>query len=230
MSERFQDRMEAGQLLSEKLAHYANQSKVIVLGLPRGGVPVAFEVAKALHVPLDVFVVRKLGTPGRCELAMGAIASGGVRVLNEEVVKTLGIPMETIEAVTEEEKRELKRREMAYRGSEAEPRVRGKTVILIDDGIATGSTVRAAVRALVAQDLVRLVLAVPIVAAPTYRELQSEVDEIVALMMPRRFYGVGEWYEDFSQTSDAEVTDLLERAKSWTVSANVLNGSQSLPG
>jgi putative phosphoribosyl transferase len=230
MREKFQDRVQAGQLLSEKLAHYANQSKVIVLGLPRGGVPVAFEVAKALHVSLDVFVVRKLGTPGRCELAMGAIASGGVRVLNEEVVRTLGIRMETIEAVTEEEKRELKRREMAYRGSEAEPRVGGKTVILIDDGIATGSTVRAAVRALVAQDPVRLVLAVPIVAASTYRELQSEVDEIVVLMMPKRFFGVGEWYEDFSQTSDAEVTDLLERARSWTVSANVLNGSRSLPG
>jgi putative phosphoribosyl transferase len=217
MRDRFRDRMEAGQLLSEKLAHYANQSKVMVLGLPRGGVPVAFEVAKALHVPLDVFLVRKLGTPGRCELAMGAIATGGVRVLNEEVVKALGIPMETIEAVTEEEKQELKRRELAYRGSETEPRLCGKTVILVDDGIATGSTVRAAVRALIAQDLARLVLAVPIVAASTYNELREEVDEMVALMMPRRFYGVGEWYEDFSQTGDAEVTDLLERARSWTV-------------
>ncbi len=236
MREKFQDRTEAGQLLSEKLAHYASQSKVIVLGLPRGGVPVAFEVAKALHAPLDVFVVRKLGTPGRCELAMGAIATGGVRVLNEEVVKALRIPMETIEAVTEEEKRELKRRELAYRGSETEPKVRGETVILIDDGIATGSTVRAAVRALVAQNPARLVLAVPIVAASTYGELRGEVDEIVALMMPNRFYGVGEWYEDFSQTSDAEVTDLLERARSWTVCgkwkvwANVFNGSRSLPG
>jgi predicted phosphoribosyltransferase len=209
--------MEAGQLLSEKLAQYTNHSKVMVLGLPRGGVPVAFEVAKALHVPLDVFLVRKLGTPGRCELAMGAIATGGVRVLNEEVVKALGIPMETIEAVTEEEKQELKRRELAYRGSETEPRLCGKTVILVDDGIATGSTVRAAVRALIAQDLARLVLAVPIVAASTYNELRKEVDEMVALMMPRRFYGVGEWYEDFSQTGDAEVTDLLERARSWTV-------------
>jgi putative phosphoribosyl transferase len=217
MRDRFRDRMEAGQLLSEKLAHYTNQSKVMVLGLPRGGVPVAFEVAKALHVPLDVFLVRKLGTPGRCELAMGAIATGGVRVLNEEVVRALGIPMETIEAVTEEEKQELKRRELAYRGSETEPRLCGKTVILVDDGIATGSTVRAAVRALVAKDLARLVLAVPIVAASTYNELREEVDEMVALMMPRRFYGVGEWYEDFSQTGDAEVTDLLERARSWTV-------------
>jgi putative phosphoribosyl transferase len=178
---------------------------------------VAFEVARALHVPLDVFLVRKLGTPGRCELAMGAIATGGVRVLNEEVVKALGIPMETIEAVTEEEKQELKRRELAYRGSETETRLCGKTVILVDDGIATGSTVRAAVSALVAQDLARLVLAVPIVAASTYNKLREEVDEMVALVMPRRFYGVGEWYEDFSQTGDAEVTDLLERARSWTV-------------
>jgi putative phosphoribosyl transferase len=217
MKDKFQDRTEAGQLLSEKLAHYANQSKVIVLGLPRGGVPVAFEVAKALQAPLDVFLVRKLGTPGRCELAMGAIATGGVRVLNEEVVRTLGIPMETIEAVTKEEKQELKRRALAYRGSEAEPKVRGKTVILIDDGIATGSTVRAAVRALVAQDPARLVLAVPIVAASTHGELRGEVEEIVALMMPKRFSGVGEWYEDFSQTSDAEVTDLLQRGRSWTV-------------
>jgi putative phosphoribosyl transferase len=218
MRDKFQDRMEAGRLLSEKLGHYASQSKVIVLGLPRGGVPVAFEVAKALHVALDVFVVRKLGTPGRCELAMGAIATGGVRVLNEEVVRALGIPMGTIEAVTEEEKQELKRRELAYRGSEAEPKVRGKTVILIDDGIATGSTVRAAVRTLVTQDLARLVLAVPIVAASTYGELRREVDEIVTLTMPKRFYGVGEWYEDFSQTSDAEVTDLLQRSRSWTTS------------
>jgi putative phosphoribosyl transferase len=221
MRDKFQNRMEAGQLLSEKLGRYASHSKVIVLGLPRGGVPVAFEVAKALHAPLDVFVVRKLGTPGRCELAMGAIATGGLRVLNEGVVRALDIPMETIEAVTEVEKQELKRRELAYRGSEKELKVRGETVILIDDGIATGSTVRAAVRALVVQDPARLVLAVPIVAASTYAELRDEVDEIVALMMPKRFYGVGEWYEDFSQTSDAEVTDLLERARSWTACANV---------
>jgi putative phosphoribosyl transferase len=213
MRDKFQDRMGAGQLLAEKLAGYASQPEVIVLGLPRGGVPVAFEVAKALHAPLDVFVVRKLGTPGRCELAMGAIATGGVRVLNEEVVRALNISMETIEAATEKEKQELKRRELAYRGSETEPQVRGATVILIDDGIATGSTVRAAVRALVAQGPARLVLAVPIVAASTYSELRREVDEIVALLMPKRFYGVGEWYENFSQTSDAEVTDLLNRAK-----------------
>jgi putative phosphoribosyl transferase len=147
MREIFRNRIEAGQLLAGKLMRYANQPNVIVLGLPRGGVPVAFEVAKALRAPLDVFVVRKLGTPGNREVAMGAIAAGGVRVLNEEVVVGLGIPIEVIDAVTAEEKQELERRELAYRGSYAEPEVRGKTVILIDDGIATGSTVRAAVRA-----------------------------------------------------------------------------------
>jgi putative phosphoribosyl transferase len=151
MREIFRNRIEAGQLLAGKLMRYANQPNVIVLGLPRGGVAVAFEVAKALRAPLDVFVVRKLGTPGNREVAMGAIATGGVRVLNEEVVVGLGIPIEVIDAVTAEEKQELKRRELAYRGSYSEPEMRGKTVILIDDGIATGSTVRAAVCALNAQ-------------------------------------------------------------------------------
>ena len=221
MREIFRNRIEAGQLLAEKLTRYANQPNVIVLGLPRGGVPVAFGVAKALRVPLDVFVVRKLGTPGRRELAMGAIATGGVRVLNEEVVGGLGIPMDVIDAVTAEERQELKRRELAYRGSYSEPEVSGKTVILIDDGIATGSTMRAAVRALNAQHPARSIVAVPTVAGSTYRELRSEVDELVALMTPERFYGVGEWYQDFSQTSDADVTDLLERARSYSASPNV---------
>jgi putative phosphoribosyl transferase len=192
-----------------------------VLGLPRRGVPVAFEVAKAQRAPLDVFVVRKIGKPGRRELAMGAIATGGVRVLDEEVVGGLGIPIEMIDAVTEEEKQELKRRELAYRGSYSEPEVRGKTVILIDDGIATGSTARAAVSALKAQHPTRLIVAVPTVAGSTYSELRPEVDELVALLTQEPFYGVGEWYEDFSQTSDTEVSDLLERARSWTVSPNV---------
>jgi len=213
MRDIFRNRIEAGKLLAEKLMCYANQPNVIVLGLPRGGVPVAFEVAKALGVPLDVFVVRKLGTPGQPELAMGAIATGGVRVLNEEVVHRLGIPMEVIDAVTAEEKQELKRRELAYRGSYSEPELRGKTVILIDDGVATGSTMRAAVRALRAQHPARLVVAVPTIAGSTYVELRQEVNNLVALMTPERFYGVGQWYEDFNQTSDAEVTDLLERAK-----------------
>src|ERR1700675_5063834 len=201
------------------MMRYANQPNVIVLGLPRGGVPVAFEVAKALRAPLDVFVVRKLGTPGNREVAMGAI--GGVRVLNEEVVVGLGIPIEVIDAMTAEEKKKLKRRELAYRGSYSEPEVRGKTVILIDDGIATGSTVRAAVRALHAQHPARFIVAVPTAACSTYRELRPEVDELVALMTPEPFYGVGASYEDFSQMSDAEVTDLLERARSCTASPDV---------
>lgn len=211
----FRNRIEAGRLLAEKMARYANQPSVLVLGLPRGGVPVAFEVAKALRVPLDVFVVRKLGTPGRPELAMGAIATGGVRVLNQEVVGALRISAEKIDAVTVDETRELERRELAYRGSYSVPEVRGKTVILIDDGIATGSTVRAAVCALKAQHPARLIIAVPVAADSAYRELRPEVDEIVALMTPEKFYGVGEWYQDFSQTSDTQVTDLLRQAQSW---------------
>ena len=213
MRDIFRDRTEAGQLLAGELMQFANQPDVIVLGLPRGGVPVAFEVARALRAPLDVFVVRKLGTPGRRELAMGAIASGGVRVLNEEVVQGLGIPMEVIDAVSAEEEQELKRRELAYRGSYSEPEVRGKTVLLIDDGIATGSTIRAAIRALHAQHPARLIVGVPTAAASTCRELRPEVDDLVALMTPERFDGVGQWYEDFGQTSDAEVTELLQRAR-----------------
>lgn len=209
----FRDRTEAGQLLATELMQYANQPGVIVLALPRGGVPVAFEVAAALHAPLDVFVVRKLGTPGQRELAMGAIASGGVRVINEEVVERLNIPIEVIDAVSAEEDRELKRRELAYRGSYSEPEVRGKTVLLIDDGIATGSTIRAAIRALNSQHPARLVVAVPTAAASTCEELRPEVDDLVALMAPEFFYGVGQWYEDFRQTSDEEVTDLLQRAR-----------------
>jgi putative phosphoribosyl transferase len=221
MREIFRDRVEAGQLLAEKLTRYANQPNIIVLGLPRGGVPVAFEVAERLRAPLDVFVVRKLGTPGRRELAMGAIATGGIRVLNEEVVGGLGISMQIIDAVTESEKEELRRRELAYRGSYSEPEVSGKTVILVDDGIATGSTMRAAVRALKAQHPARLIVAVPTAAESAYCDLRPDVDELVALMTPELFYGVGEWYKDFSQTSDTEVSDLLERARSWTASPTV---------
>jgi predicted phosphoribosyltransferase len=209
----FRDRVEAGKLLADELAHLANQPNVIVLGLPRGGVPVAFEVAKLLHAPLDVFVVRKLGTPGQRELAMGAIASGGVRVLNEEVVRCLDIPKEVIDAVAEEEWQELRRRELAYRGSYSEPQVRGKTVILIDDGVATGSTMRAAIQALKAQKPAKLIVGVPTAATSTCHELRAEVDGFVALITPEPFYGVGQWYEDFGQTSDAEVTELLKRAR-----------------
>ena len=211
----FSDRTEAGRMLAAKFMRYANQPGVIVLGLPRGGVPVAFEVAKALRAPLDVFVVRKLGTPGQRELAMGAIATGGVRVLNREVIDALGIPIRVIDEVTAEEEQEQKRREQAYRGSYSEPTVTGKTVILIDDGVATGSTMRAAIRALNLQQPARLIVGVPTAAGSTYYELQSQVDEFVALMTPEPFYGVGQWYQDFSQTSDEEVTDLLERARTF---------------
>ena len=213
MNDIFRDRIEAGQLLAGELIHYANQPDVIVLGLPRGGVPVAFEVAMALRAPLDVFVVRKLGTPGQRELAMGAIATGGIRVLNEQVVQGLRIPMAVIDAVAAEERQELRRRELAYRGSYTEPEVRGKTVLLIDDGIATGSTMRAAIRALNSQLPARLVVAVPTAAASTVRELRPEVDDLVVLMEPETFYGVGQWYEDFRQTSDEEVTELLRARK-----------------
>ncbi|MCE0521812.1 MAG: phosphoribosyltransferase [Methylacidiphilales bacterium] len=205
----FQDRTEAGRLLAAKLMPYAKQPNVIVLGLPRGGVPVAFEVAEALRVPLDVFVVRKLGTPWQRELAMGAIATGGVRVLNDDVVDGLGIPREIIDEVTAEEERELKRRELAYRGGRSALEVNGKTVILIDDGVATGSTMLAAIRAIRAQKPARLVVAVPVIADSTYRELRTEADEFVALMRPEIFYGVGAWYRNFNQTSDAEIARLL---------------------
>ena len=214
----FQDRAEAGRLLAEELVRYATRRNVIVLALPRGGVPVAFEVALVLHAPLDVFVVRKLGTPGQPELAMGAIATGGIRVLNMPVIEGLGIPMTVIDQVTAVEEQELKRRELAYRGRPSEPTVSGRTVILIDDGVATGATMRAAIRALNAQRPERLIVAVPTAAASTYSELQSEVDEFVALMTPEPFFGVGTWYQDFSQTSDAEVSDLLARARAFATS------------
>jgi putative phosphoribosyl transferase len=212
MRNSFRDRVEAGRLLAAELSEYANREDVIVLGLPRGGVPVAYEVARKLKAPLDVFVVRKLGVPGYRELAMGAIATGGVRVLNEHIVQELGISQETIDAVAAEEERELRRRELAYRGHGASPEIAGKTVILVDDGIATGSTMRAAVQALRQQHPARLVVAVPTAAPSSCREIRHQVDEMIALMTPQEFCAVGQWYEDFSQTTDAEVTRLLEQA------------------
>jgi len=205
----FPDRADAGRQLAAKLAAYADRSDVLVLALPRGGVPVAFEVARALHAPLDVFLVRKLGVPGHRELAMGAIASGGVRVLNDEAVRALGIPEESINAVAAEEERELKRRERFYRGDRPGPAVRGRTVILIDDGLATGTTMRAAVAALRQQGPARIVVAVPVGARETCAELQAEADEIICARTPEPFCAVGYWYEDFSQTTDEQVRDLL---------------------
>jgi predicted phosphoribosyltransferase len=209
----YQDRREAGRYLAGKLARYANRPDVVVLALPRGGVPVAYEVARALNAPLDVFLVRKLGVPGHEEFAMGAIATGGVRILNQDVVSALKIGTDLLDALTAREQRELERRERAYRGDRAPPDVRGRTVILIDDGLATGSTMRAAVAALKEQDPARIVVAVPIATPETCDELRAEVDEVVCAVTPQPFYAVGLWYRDFSQTTDEEVRELLERAE-----------------
>ena len=208
----FRDRKEAGRLLADRLKAYAGREDVLVLALPRGGVPVAFEVARELDAPLDVFLVRKLGVPGHEELAMGAIAGGGVRVLNEDVVHYLRIPGGVIEFVAEAEQRELRRREHLYRGDRPTSAVRGRTLILVDDGIATGSTMRAAVKALKQQGPARIIVAVPVAPPSTCDELKSEADEVVCVFMPDQFDGVGRWYEDFSQTTDAEVRNLLEQA------------------
>ena len=209
---RFRDRSDAGRRLAEQLAEYADRADVRVLALPRGGVPVGWEVARALGAPLDVFLVRKLGIPGHEELAMGAIASGGVRVLNRQVVDTFSIPERTVAAVAATEQEELERREREYRAGRAAPDVRGRTVILVDDGLATGSTMRAAVAALRAQEPGELVVAVPVGAAETCSELAREVDRVVCAATPEPFLAVGLWYEDFAQTTDEEVRSLLRDA------------------
>jgi predicted phosphoribosyltransferase len=208
----FRDRPEAGQLLAQKLISYKDQPEVVVLGLARGGMPVAFEVAEALHTPLDVFVVRKLGVPGQEELAMGATASGKVRVLNDPIINALGISAATIEAVAAKEEHEIEQRERLYRGDRPSIAVENKTIILIDDGLATGSTMRAAVVALRRQHPASIIVAVPVAAVSTCEDLKHEVDEIVCLLTPENFFAVGQWYEDFSQTTDEEVQELLRRA------------------
>ena len=210
MFTRFRNRTEAGRLLAERLAGYAGRSDVLVLALPRGGVPVAAEIAQALSAPLDVFIVRKLGVPGYEELAMGAIASGGVRVLNDNVIQSLELPQPLIDAVTERELRELKWREQTYRGDRPMPDVSGRTVILVDDGIATGSTMRAAIAALRRLGPAAIVVAVPTAAPSTRDEIAPLVNDFVCEMMPHPFFAVGVWYDDFSQTTDDEVRELLE--------------------
>jgi putative phosphoribosyl transferase len=209
----FRDRTEAGRLLAERLAPYANRADVIVLGLPRGGLPVAFEVARALGAPLDVFVVRKLGVPGHEELAMGAVATGGVRILNESVVRALGMPERVIDAVARAEEQELERRERLYRGERPPPDLRGRTVILVDDGLATGATMLAAIKAVRKLQPARVVVAVPVAARETCDALAREADEMICAETPEPFYAVGQWYENFSQTTDDEVRELLARAE-----------------
>lgn len=209
---RFRDRREAGRMLATLLERYANRPDVVVLALPRGGVPVGYEVAQALKAPLDIFLVRKLGVPGHEELAMGALASGGVRVLNEDVVRHLHISEATIDAVAKEEQRELERRERLYRDGKPPLDVRGRTAILVDDGLATGSTMRAAIQALRPQHPAAIVVAVPVAAAATCAEFKSEADDVICASTPEPFHAVGLWYADFTQTTDAEVHDSLGRA------------------
>ena len=210
----FRDRRDAGRLLAPKLAAYANRPDVMVLALPRGGVPVAYEVARALKAPLDVFIVRKLGVPGHGELAMGAVATGGVRVLNDEIVRALRIPYSVIDYVAAKEQEELARRERLYRGNRPAPDVRGRTVILVDDGLATGATMLAAIKALKQQQPARIVVAVPTAAPETCEQLRAEVDDVVCAITPQPFHAVGVWYQDFSQTTDEEVSNLVSLAPS----------------
>jgi putative phosphoribosyl transferase len=226
MNARFRDHREAGQRLAAKLSTYANRSDVLVIGLPRGGVPVAAEVAKALHAPMDICLVRKLGVPSHKELAMGAIASGGVRVLNYDVLSWLKLSSKTIDEVAARELRELQRRDRAYRGDRLPPEVRDRTVILVDDGLATGSTMRAAIAVLKEQHPQRIVLAVPVAAPDICQEMRGIVDEVVCIMTPDPLYAIGFWYENFAQTTDAEVCKLLQKHLADSISTSAISGSQ----
>jgi putative phosphoribosyl transferase len=210
--QRYRDRARAGQELAKRLSAYAGRPDVLVLGLPRGGIPVAYEVARSLNAPLDVFVVRKLGVPGEEELAMGAIAANGVRVINEDVVRSLGLTREAVDAVAAREQRELERREREYRGDKPPIDARGRIVILVDDGLATGATMRAAAQAIRRQEPQRVIIAVPVAALETCQALRDEADEVVCAMAPEVFYAVGLWYDDFSQITDREVQELLNVA------------------
>ncbi len=210
---RLRDREDAGRILVEELAKYAGNRDVVVLGLPRGGVVVAYQVAKALNVPLDVFLVRKLGVPGHEELAAGAIASGGIRVLNDDVVRSVGLTDARLDEIAAREQAVLERREQLYRGHSSPADLKGKQVIVIDDGLATGATMRTAVQALRRLGPARIVVAVPTAPAETCGMLAREADEVVCAMTPVPFFSIGEWYENFGQTSDDEVVELLERAK-----------------
>lgn len=209
---KYSNRMMAGEVLANELTAYANRDDVIVLALPRGGVPVAFEIAKILHVPLDVFIVRKLGVPGHSELAMGAIATGDTCVFNDEILADLGITPDAIALVMEEEKRELKRREMVYRGNQAYPSLQNKMIILVDDGIATGATMRAAIKSLRSFSPEKIICAVPVAEKTMCEQMERLVDEFICPLRPDNLYAVGSWYDNFSQTEDEEVFTLLKMA------------------
>lgn len=226
MSRVFSNRSEAGKLLAKKLTVYAKHPDVLVLGLPRGGVPVAFEVATALKLPLDICLVRKLGVPGHSELAMGALASGGVIVLNEKVIQKVGISQEAINKVAEKENQELLRRERTYRGRYPLPNLGNRMIILVDDGIATGSTLQAAISTLRRQRPKKIVVAVPVAPPLTYDQLKKEVDEVVCLITPEPLYAIGLWYKDFSQTTDQEVSNLLAQANSHDQSRSINSPSK----
>jgi putative phosphoribosyl transferase len=208
----FKDRFDAGRKLSERLAAYDSLPDTIALALPRGGVPVAYEIARRLNLPLDIFIVRKLGLPGQEELAMGAIASGGIRVVNQSVLDQVQISQRVFDSVTANELRELERRERLYRGQHSSIEVTGKNVLLIDDGLATGTSMRAAIDALKKKNPAKIIVAVPVSPSDTYQEIKALVDDIVCVLTPYPFYSVGHWYEDFPQTSDQEVTSLLKQS------------------
>ena len=212
MTEPYRDRVDAGRVLASKLQNYANTPDVLILGLPRGGVVVAYEVAMALHADLDVYIVRKLGAPYQPELAMGAIAEGGILLLNDAVVNYLSISREIIEATAAEEMKELERRQHVYRNGRDAPRIQGRTVILVDDGVATGSTMKVAIKAVRRREPAKLVVAVPVGAPSTVLELRDETDEVICVREPEPFMAVGSWYNDFEQTDDDEVKSLLQKA------------------
>jgi putative phosphoribosyl transferase len=209
----FLDRIAAGQMLGTRLGQFANRKSVLVLALPRGGVPVGFQVALALHAPLDAYLVRKLGFPGQEELAIGAIASGGVRLLNEKMIRSLHLPPQQVEAITQQETQELERRQHLYRDDRGTPPIEGNTVILVDDGMATGYTMRVAVTALRQRCPLEIIVAVPVASSGSCREVAREANSVVCLSTPPDFYAVGEWYRKFPQVSDAEVREWLDRAQ-----------------
>ncbi len=212
MNEQLANRKEAGVLLASKLTHYANSQDVLVLGLPRGGVPVAFEIAKALNLPLDIFLVRKLGAPRRKELAIGAIAMGGIIVMNQDILEWLKIKQSAIESIIHHEKQELQRRDRAYRGNRPFPEIENRTIIIVDDGIATGATLRVAITALKQQNPKSIVIAIPVAPPSILREFQDLVNEIICLKQPKSLSSISLWYQDFSQTTDEEVCQLLNIA------------------